>query len=130
MWAPRATTVTVRSAASVDGRRAMYAVLRDEAGRPGWFAGDVDWLLPGVRYWLSWTAASAAGPAGAAPSRRGPGAGAGLGSGRLPVGRPPVAGRDLSDGAVLYELHVGTWTEAGTLDSAAERLGVPAPTWE
>ncbi|MFP8962686.1 malto-oligosyltrehalose trehalohydrolase [Streptomyces nanhaiensis] len=31
-------------------------------------------------------------------------------------------GRDL-DGAVLYELHVGTFTEAGTFDAAAGRLG-------
>jgi maltooligosyltrehalose trehalohydrolase len=32
------------------------------------------------------------------------------------------AGRPL-EGAVLYELHVGTFTSAGTLDAAAERLG-------
>ncbi|MER6917323.1 malto-oligosyltrehalose trehalohydrolase [Streptomyces sp. NPDC000594] len=34
----------------------------------------------------------------------------------------PWAGRGLP-GAVLYELHVGTWTEEGTLDAAAEHLG-------
>ncbi|WP_461030388.1 malto-oligosyltrehalose trehalohydrolase, partial [Streptomyces sparsus] len=31
-------------------------------------------------------------------------------------------GRDLA-GSVLYELHVGTFTDAGTFDAAAERLG-------
>ncbi|QDQ14340.1 malto-oligosyltrehalose trehalohydrolase [Streptomyces spectabilis] len=36
--------------------------------------------------------------------------------------RAPWTGRGLRD-AVLYELHVGTYTREGTLDAAAERLG-------
>lgn len=35
--------------------------------------------------------------------------------------RHPWEGRRLS-GAVLYELHIGTWTEQGTFDAAAARL--------
>ncbi|MDH2391065.1 malto-oligosyltrehalose trehalohydrolase [Streptomyces sp. HNM0663] len=33
------------------------------------------------------------------------------------------AGRPLTGDSVLYELHIGTWTHAGTLDAAADHLG-------
>ncbi|MFC7218414.1 malto-oligosyltrehalose trehalohydrolase [Streptomyces polyrhachis] len=44
--------------------------------------------------------------------------------GRYPW-RHPWPGRPLP-GAVLYELHVGTYTRDGTLDAAADHLGEPA----
>ncbi|WP_267242324.1 malto-oligosyltrehalose trehalohydrolase [Streptomyces sp. PR69] len=39
------------------------------------------------------------------------------------IWRAAWAGRPLTGDSVLYELHIGTWTRAGTLDAAAEHLG-------
>jgi maltooligosyltrehalose trehalohydrolase len=112
VWAPRAGVVAIE----VDGERHPLA---DAGG--GWWAWEGAPLAPGTRYGFLLD-----GDGSALPDPRGR---------RLPDGvhglsaveaeaEPPTAGwagRELA-GGVIYELHVGTFTREGTLDSAVERL--------
>jgi maltooligosyltrehalose trehalohydrolase len=123
VWAPRARSgVDVVGADVVEGGVPPRTALPEDPVRPGWFAGDVAWLRHGARYRV------------------------GLGDDLLPdplarrlpdgVHGPAQAwdaatyawhdedwtGRLLRDAAVVYELHVGTFTPAGTLDAAAAHL--------
>ncbi|MYU24220.1 malto-oligosyltrehalose trehalohydrolase [Streptomyces sp. SID8352] len=114
VWAPRADRVTL----ACDGTG--YALERDPE-RPGWWCGRAP-ARDGSRYGFSVDG----GPVLPDPrSRRQPDGPDGL-SAVVDRGhhtwRTEWAGRPLR-GAVLYELHVGTFTPGGTLDSAAERLG-------
>jgi len=117
VWAPRAQSVEVLLK---DGGRVALAA---EIERPGWFAAIVPALTHGTDYelvldneepvpdprarWLRWGVHG--------PSR---------------VWDPASyewadadwRGRDLADNAVLYELHVGTFTTPGTFDAAATHL--------
>ncbi|GHH79627.1 malto-oligosyltrehalose trehalohydrolase [Streptomyces sulfonofaciens] len=114
VWAPAAERAVLHLA---DGTRAMERA----AGRPGWWTAEAD-AADGTRYGFCLDE----GPVRPDPR-----------SGRQPDGpdglsavvdheryawRVPWAGRGLP-GAVLYELHVGTYTREGTLDAAADRLG-------
>ncbi|GAA2243420.1 MULTISPECIES: malto-oligosyltrehalose trehalohydrolase [Kitasatospora] len=112
VWAPEATLVEVE----VDG---VAHPMVPEAGRLGWWQadapnGDYGFRLDG-------------GPPLPDPrSRRQPYGPDGL---SRPVAHEdfrwsdtPWHGRPLP-GCVVYELHVGTFTSAGTFDAAAERLG-------
>ncbi|MGW2689653.1 malto-oligosyltrehalose trehalohydrolase [Streptomyces sp. NPDC001414] len=113
VWAPQADRVTLHC----DG--AARALERDPR-RPGWWAGDAD-AEDGTRYGF----AVDDGPVLPDPrSRRQPDGPDGLSA---VVDHAAYAwdavwpGRALP-GAVLYELHVGTYTPEGTLDAAADRL--------
>jgi len=114
VWAPAAREVVLDLPA--DGRRVP---LRATAG--GWWEADVD-LPPGTDH----AYAVDGGPPHADPRAQ-----------RLPAGvHGPGQVLDATSfawtddswlgvdarGAVLYELHVGTFTEEGTLDAAAQRL--------
>ncbi|MET8810654.1 malto-oligosyltrehalose trehalohydrolase [Streptomyces sp. NPDC004549] len=113
VWAPQAERVTLRCG------EARQALARDP-GRAGWWTGEAD-AADGTRYGF----ALDDGPELPDPrARRLPDGPEGLGAvvdhDRYQW-RTPWTGRGLP-GAVLYELHVGTYTPEGTLDAAAERL--------
>ncbi|MFC3574656.1 malto-oligosyltrehalose trehalohydrolase [Streptomyces yaanensis] len=114
VWAPQATRVTLHC------DEATRALERDPE-RAGWWTGDAE-AGDGTRYGF----ALDDGPVLPDPcSRRQPDGPDGLSAvvdhGRY-AWRAAWSGRGLP-GAVLYELHVGTFTREGTLDAAAERLG-------
>jgi maltooligosyltrehalose trehalohydrolase len=114
VWAPQAERVTLRCD---DVTRAMA---RDPQ-RAGWWTGEAP-AADGTRYGF----AVDDGPVRPDPrSRRQPDGPHGLSAvvdHDRHTWRVPWTGRPLN-GAVLYELHVGTYTPEGTLDAAAERLG-------
>ncbi|MFD1308561.1 malto-oligosyltrehalose trehalohydrolase [Streptomyces kaempferi] len=114
VWAPQADRVALHC------EGATSALERDPE-RAGWWTGDAE-ARDGTRYGF----AVDDGPVLPDPrSRRQPdgpdGLSAVVAQDRY-AWRADWAGRPLQ-GAVLYELHVGTYTPGGTLDSAAERLG-------
>ncbi|MFF0199938.1 malto-oligosyltrehalose trehalohydrolase [Streptomyces sp. NPDC005017] len=114
VWAPQAGRVTLQC----DG--ATRAMERDPR-REGWWTAEAE-ADDGSRYGF----AVDDGPVLPDPrSRRQPDGPHGL-SAVVDQGRhdwrTAWEGRPLQ-GAVLYELHVGTYTPEGTLDAAAERLG-------
>lgn len=113
VWAPEADRMTLHCAG------ATRALERDPE-RAGWWTGDAD-AQDGTRYGF----AVDDGPVLPDPrSRRQPEGPDGLSAvvDQARYGwRTEWAGRPLP-GAVLYELHVGTYTPEGTLDAAAGRL--------
>ncbi|MEV8315956.1 malto-oligosyltrehalose trehalohydrolase [Streptomyces sp. NPDC059900] len=114
VWAPGAEHVALLC------EGAAYAMERD-GGRAGWWTAQAD-AADGARYGFSLDG----GPVLPDPrSRRQPDGPDGLSAvvdhDRY-AWRTPWKGRGVRD-AVLYELHVGTYTPDGTLDSAAGRLG-------
>jgi len=115
VWAPDRRRVR----AVVDGRPAE---LSPDPDRPGWWQLAED-LSPGTRY--GYLLDDSATPLPDPRSRRLPDGVHGLtevyDSDAHRWSDAGWAGRDL-DGAVIYELHVGTFTRGGTLDSAVERL--------
>ncbi|MFJ6571075.1 malto-oligosyltrehalose trehalohydrolase [Streptomyces sp. NPDC091292] len=120
VWAPEADRVALH----LEGT--TRALERDD-DRPGWWSTEAE-ADDGARYGYSLgNAAEGAGDGPVLPdprSRRQPDGPDGLSAvvdhGRH-IWRTEWAGRGLP-GAVLYELHVGTFTRAGTFDAAAERL--------
>ncbi|TXS46660.1 malto-oligosyltrehalose trehalohydrolase [Streptomyces sp. uw30] len=114
VWAPQADRVTLHC------EGATRALERDP-DRAGWWWGEEE-ARDGTRYGF----ALDDGPALPDPrSRRQPDGPDGLSAVVDHAGHAwhrEWAGRPLP-GAVLYELHVGTYTPEGTLDAAAERLG-------
>jgi maltooligosyltrehalose trehalohydrolase len=113
VWAPEADRMTLHCAG------ATHALERDPE-RAGWWTGDAD-AQDGTRYGF----AVDDGPVLPDPrSRRQPDGPDGLSAvvdqARY-AWRTEWAGSPLP-GAVLYELHVGTYTPEGTLDAAAGRL--------
>ncbi|MGY0019444.1 malto-oligosyltrehalose trehalohydrolase [Streptomyces sp. cg35] len=114
VWAPQAERVTLHC----DG---ATRALEKDPDRAGWWSGQAD-AGDGSRYGF----ALDDGPVLPDPrSRRQPDGPDGLSAvvdHKRHVWRGDWAGRGLT-GAVLYELHVGTFTREGTLDAAAERLG-------
>ncbi|MFD8419954.1 malto-oligosyltrehalose trehalohydrolase [Streptomyces sp. NPDC059466] len=114
VWAPQAGRVALHC------EGATSALERDPE-RAGWWTGDAE-ARDGTRYGF----AVDDGPVLPDPrSRRQPDGPDGLSAVVAQdqyVWRAEWAGRPLP-GAVLYELHVGTYTAEGTLDSAAKRLG-------
>ncbi|WP_447040683.1 malto-oligosyltrehalose trehalohydrolase [Streptomyces sp. DSM 118878] len=114
VWAPQAEQVVLECAGA---GRAMERV----RGRAGWWSAEAE-AADGTRYGFSLDG----GPTLPDPrSRRQPDGPDGLSAvvdhDRY-AWRTPWAGRGVR-AAVLYELHVGTFTREGTLDAAAERLG-------
>ncbi|MYY07577.1 malto-oligosyltrehalose trehalohydrolase [Streptomyces sp. SID4919] len=114
VWAPEAGEVALE----VEG--STRALSRDP-DRAGWWTGDAK-AVDGTRYGFRLDG----GPVLPDPrSRRQPDGPDGLSAVVLPdrqVRGAPWPGRGLP-GAVLYELHVGTYTPEGTFDAAADRLG-------
>ncbi|MEW2402965.1 malto-oligosyltrehalose trehalohydrolase [Streptomyces sp. NPDC046862] len=114
VWAPQADRVTLHCE---DSTRA----LERDPEREGWWSGEAR-AADGTRYGF----ALDDGPVLPDPrSRRqpdGPDGRSAVVDHERYAWRVPWAGRALP-GAVLYELHVGTYTREGTLDAAAERLG-------
>ncbi|MGW1719950.1 malto-oligosyltrehalose trehalohydrolase [Streptomyces sp. NPDC002156] len=114
VWAPQASRVTLQCDS---GTRA----LEHDPERTGWWSGEAA-ARDGSRYGF----AVDDGPVRPDPrSRRQPDGPDGLSAvvdHGLHTWRTEWAGRALP-GAVLYELHVGTYTPEGTLDAAAGRLG-------
>ncbi|MFE1291998.1 malto-oligosyltrehalose trehalohydrolase [Streptomyces sp. NPDC058751] len=114
VWAPRADRMTLHC----DG--VTRALDRDPV-RAGWWTGEAE-AAEGTRYGF----AVDDGPVLPDPrSRRqpdGPDGPSAVVDHRGYAWRADWPGRALP-GAVLYELHVGTYTPGGTLDAAAERLG-------
>ncbi|MFE6406805.1 malto-oligosyltrehalose trehalohydrolase [Streptomyces sp. NPDC057837] len=114
VWAPQAGRVTLQC----DG--VSHALERDPE-RAGWWWGEAE-ARDGSRYGF----ALDDGPVLPDPrSRRQPDGPDGLSAvveHERHAWRVPWQGRPLP-GAVLYELHVGTYTPEGTLDAAAARLG-------
>ncbi|MEU1515845.1 malto-oligosyltrehalose trehalohydrolase [Streptomyces sp. NPDC005811] len=113
VWAPQAGRVTLEC----DG---VTRALGPDPERAGWWTGEAE-AADGSRYGF----AVDDGPVRPDPrSRRQPDGPDGLSAvvdqGRYDW-RVPWPGRPLP-GAVLYELHVGTFTAEGTLDAAAGRL--------
>jgi maltooligosyltrehalose trehalohydrolase len=113
VWAPQADRVTLHC------EGATRALERDP-DRAGWWWGEAE-ARDGTRYGFSLDD----GPVLPDPrSRRQPDGPDGLSAvvdHTRYEWRAEWAGRPLP-GAVLYELHVGTYTREGTLDAAAERL--------
>ncbi|MGW5863377.1 malto-oligosyltrehalose trehalohydrolase [Streptomyces sp. NPDC055239] len=114
VWAPGAEHVALLCEGTT------HALERAD-GRAGWWTAEAD-ATEGTRYGFSLDG----GPVLPDPrSRRQPEGPDGLSAvvdHDLYAWRAPWSGRGLRD-AVLYELHVGTYTPDGTLDSAAGRLG-------
>ncbi|MCX4765712.1 malto-oligosyltrehalose trehalohydrolase [Streptomyces sp. NBC_01275] len=113
VWAPQAERVTLRC-------EGVTRALERDPQRAGWWTGEAE-AGDGARYGF----AVDDGPVRPDPrSRRQPDGPDGLSAvvdhGRH-AWRAPWSGRPLP-GAVLYELHVGTYTPEGTLDAAAGRL--------
>jgi maltooligosyltrehalose trehalohydrolase len=114
-WAPFAEMVAVRCAGTTIDADA-------EQDHPGWFCADDDRLAHGVDYELlldgeaypdplaRWLPGGVHSPARVFDATR------------YAWTDGDWEGSTLDDDAVLYELHVGTFTPGGTLDSAAERL--------
>ncbi|MEU3247815.1 MULTISPECIES: malto-oligosyltrehalose trehalohydrolase [unclassified Streptomyces] len=114
VWAPQADRVALHCEGAV-------SALERDPERAGWWTGDAE-ARDGTRYGF----AVDDGPVLPDPrSRRQPDGPEGLSAvvdqDRY-AWRAEWTGRPLQ-GAVLYELHVGTYTPEGTLDSAAGRLG-------
>ncbi|MFC9846722.1 malto-oligosyltrehalose trehalohydrolase [Streptomyces sp. NPDC060223] len=114
VWAPQAEQVTLHCEGTT-------RALERDPERAGWWTGDAE-ARDGTRYGF----ALDDGPVLPDPrSRRQPDGPDGLSAVVDPEGydwHAQWAGRPLP-GAVLYELHVGTYTREGTLDAAADRLG-------
>lgn len=118
VWAPRAQAVTLHLPASDDAGSRTVAL---RAGDGGWWVPDED-LPHGTDY------AFALDGGDPRPDPRSPwqpdgvhGASRVFDASRHAWSDAGWAGRDVR-GAVVYELHVGTFTPAGTLDAATERL--------
>ncbi|MGW1951250.1 malto-oligosyltrehalose trehalohydrolase [Streptomyces sp. NPDC001920] len=114
VWAPQAGRVTLHC-------EGVTRALERDPDRAGWWWGEAE-ARDGTRYGF----ALDDGPVRPDPrSRRQPDGPDGLSAvvdHERYAWRSEWAGRPLP-GAVLYELHVGTYTREGTLDAAAERLG-------
>jgi maltooligosyltrehalose trehalohydrolase len=112
VWAPHAGAVRALPA---DGEPETLRRLGDA---PGWFCGGRTWWRAGADYLLEVDGV-------AVPDPRATYLPHGV-HGPARVVEPAAftwtddawAGRDLADGAVVYEMHVGTVTAEGTLDSA------------
>ncbi|MGN7779859.1 malto-oligosyltrehalose trehalohydrolase [Mycolicibacterium sp. 22603] len=110
VWGPRPHRVTLE----LDGVR--HPMVRDEAN---WWHADVD-ARPDSRYGFVLDDEDTVLPDPRSP--RQPDGVHGASQLWQPTGPPASwAGRSV-EGATIYELHIGTFTPAGTLDAAAEKL--------
>ncbi|MFW3463295.1 malto-oligosyltrehalose trehalohydrolase [Streptomyces microflavus] len=110
---PEADTVVLEAA------EVRYPMERDPL-REGWWSAGAE-AVDGDRYGFRWTTGRCCPTPFAAPAGRARRAERGRRPGAY-AWREGWAGRRLTR-AVLYELHVGTYTPEGTFDAAAARLG-------
>ena len=108
VWAPRASRVQLQ----LDGE--VFPMTPHD----GWWSAEADWR-PDADY--AYLLDGDDTPVPDPRSRRQPSGVHGLSRTYSPVAPRPWAGRKL-EGGVIYELHVGTFTPDGTLDSAIRRL--------
>ena len=112
LWAPRANRVDL----VVDG---TSRPMRPDEERAGWWVADAA-LEPGSRYAFSLDGGSSRPDPRSLAQPDGP-----HGASRIvdpaAIDRPQWEGIDLR-GGVLYELHVGTFTDEGTFDAAIGKL--------
>ncbi len=108
VWAPLADSVALQ----LDG--VGYPMTEHD----GWWSANVQWR-PDADYGYLLDGERTAVPD--PRSRRQPGGVHGLSRTYSPVDPTPWPGRELA-GGVIYELHVGTFTPEGTLDSAVAQL--------
>ncbi|WP_172384949.1 malto-oligosyltrehalose trehalohydrolase [Streptomyces sp. MNP-20] len=122
VWAPRAERVDlVLEDAGPGGAEGGTRALARDPERPGWWTVEAA-AQDGTRYRFALDGGPALPDPRSARQPDGPdGPSAVVDHARF-AWRAPWPGRGLRD-AVLYELHVGTYTREGTLDAAAERLG-------
>ncbi|WP_233518256.1 malto-oligosyltrehalose trehalohydrolase [Streptomyces corynorhini] len=124
VWAPQARDRVVLRFAGSDPETSDGAAgtsMRPDPERPGWWTAETPEAADGTRYAF----ALDGGPPLPDPrSRRqpqGPDGPSAVVDHNAYEWRVPWPGRGLS-GAVLYELHLGTFTREGTFDAAAEHL--------
>lgn len=110
VWAPRPDRVTLE----LDGVR--YPMVRDAAN---WWHAEVD-ARPDSRYGYVLDDEDTVLPDPRSP-RQPDGVHGASQRWQPPAPPTPWAGRSI-EGATIYELHIGTFTTAGTLDAAAEKL--------
>ena len=108
VWAPRAARVQLQ----LDGK--VFPMTPHE----GWWSADIAWR-PDADY--AYLLDGDDTPVPDPRSLRQPSGVHGLSRTYSPAEPVPWAGRELA-GGVIYELHVGTFTPDGTLDSAIDRL--------
>ncbi|MFP3987250.1 malto-oligosyltrehalose trehalohydrolase [Streptomyces sp. E11-3] len=114
VWAPQADRVALQ----LEGHA---RALERDPDRPGWWAGEAE-AADGARYGFVLDDGPVHPDPRSARQPDGPdGLSAVVDHDRYDW-RAEWAGRGVRD-AVLYELHIGTYTPEGTLDAAAERLG-------
>lgn len=116
VWAPRAGRVR---ALPTDGGPED---LRPVADRPGWFGGGDLWWRAGAEYLLEVDGVTVPDPRARHLPHGVHGPARVVDPGAFAWTDETWSGRDLRHGAVLYELHIGTATREGTLDSAVGLL--------
>ncbi|MFK0335362.1 malto-oligosyltrehalose trehalohydrolase [Rhizobium sp. NPDC090275] len=113
-WAPKHKSIMLRLAGISD--------LAMEAHDNGWFTRRVDGVAPGSRYsFVLSNGLVVPDPASRYQPDDVHGASELVGGKEFPWSRPQWKGRPWNE-MVIYELHVGTFTEAGTFTAAIERL--------
>ena len=92
------------------------------ADRPGWVSGGESWWRPGAEYLLELDGVIVPDPRARFLPYGVHGPARVVDAGSFAWSDDAWRGHALSDGAVIYELHVGTATAQGTLDAAIELL--------
>jgi maltooligosyltrehalose trehalohydrolase len=122
VWAPFAHRVHVRVTATGEGDHGRAWLRELQGAADGWFSADVNEAMPGRQYVFLLDDDDA--PLPDPRSRRQPDG----------VHGPSQFYEDTFDwtdadwsghplpGAIIYEMHIGTFTDAGTFDAAIERL--------
>ena len=116
VWAPDAQLVR----ALPDGTEPE--TLRPIPGYPGWFGGGRGWWTDGVEYLLEVNGTVVPDPRARFLPHGVHGAAQVVDPSSFTWTDTAWSGRDLAAGAVVYELHVGTATPEGDLDSAIDVL--------
>ncbi len=116
VWAPAAERVR---ALPVGAEPEDLAPIDD---RPGWFGGGESWWRPGAEYLLELDGVALPDPRARFLPHGVHGPARVVDPGAFAWSDDDWRGRDLADGAVVYELHVGTATPEGTLDAAIALL--------
>ena len=123
VWAPRPERVELVIANGIDGSGGQRTIHRMERDAGGWWQAEVEAPRTGVDYGFL---VDSAGPF---PDPRSPSQPNGVHALSRTVDHRSFTWSDATwqaprlDEAVIYEVHVGTFTPAGTFDGVADRLG-------
>jgi maltooligosyltrehalose trehalohydrolase len=115
IWAPRATAVQI---VTDDGKKHNLTI---EPASDGWFHGTVD-LAHGTDYWVRVDGTDLPDPLARWLPHGVHGAARFWNPATFQWTDDTWRGRPIKDAGCIYELHVGTFTEQGTLDAARARL--------